>query len=89
MLEGHEVTIYEPAGCAVCDNNGYKGRIGVYEIMEVTPEVKKIIAAGGDAEAIKRAALIDGMHTLRMGATDYVLQGITSVSEMIKVSFEM
>lgn len=89
LLEGHEVTIYEPVGCPTCDNNGYKGRIGVYEIMEVTPEVKKIIAKGGDAEQIKQAALIDGMHTLRMAATDYVLQGITSISEMIKVSFEM
>ncbi len=89
LLEGHEVTIYEPVGCPSCDNNGYRGRIGVYEIMEVTPEVKKIIAKGGDAEQIKQAALIDGMHTLRMAATDYVLQGITSISEMIKVSFEM
>lgn len=89
LLEGHEVTIYEPVGCAACDNNGYRGRIGVYEIMEITPEVKKIIAKGGDAEQIKQAALIDGMHTLRMAATDYVLQGITSISEMIKVSFEM
>ncbi len=89
LLEGHEVTIYEPAGCPACDNNGYRGRIGVYEIMEVTPEVKKIIAKGGDAEQIKQAALVDGMHTLRMAATDYVLQGITSISEMIKVSFEM
>lgn len=89
LLEGHEVTIYEPVGCQACDNNGYRGRIGVYEIMEVTPEVKKIIAKGGDAEQIKQAALIDGMHTLRMAATDYVLQGITSISEMIKVSFEM
>lgn len=89
LLEGHEVTIYEPAGCPACDNNGYRGRIGVYEIMEITPEVKKIIAKGGDAEQIKQAALVDGMHTLRMAATDYVLQGITSISEMIKVSFEM
>ncbi len=89
LLEGHEVTIYEPGGCPACDNNGYRGRIGVYEIMEITPEVKKIIAKGGDAEQIKQAALVDGMHTLRMAATDYVLQGITSISEMIKVSFEM
>ena len=89
LLEGHEVTIYEPAGCPACDNNGYRGRIGVYEIMEITPEVKKIIAKGGDAEQIKQAAVVDGMHTLRMAATDYVLQGITSISEMIKVSFEM
>lgn len=83
-----QVEIYEPAGCSSCDNNGFKGRIGVYEIMEVTPKVRKVIAAGEDAEHIKQAALEEGMYTLRMSATNYVLEGITSVSEMIKVSFD-
>ena len=83
-----QVEIYEPAGCSSCDNNGFKGRIGVYEIMEVTPKVRKVIASGQDAEHIKQAALEEGMYTLRMSATNYVLEGITSVSEMIKVSFD-
>jgi len=83
-----QVEIYEPVGCSSCDNNGFKGRIGVYEIMEVTPKVRKVIAAGEDAEHIKQAALEEGMYTLRMSATNYVLEGITSVSEMIKVSFD-
>ena len=87
--EGQEVTVYEPSGCANCDNNGYKGRIGVYEIMNIDNEVKKVIAKNGDAEAIKKAALAGGMKTLRMAATDYVLQGITSIPEMIKVSFDV
>lgn len=85
---GTQVQIYEPAGCSSCDNNGFKGRIGVYEIMEVTPNVRKVIAAGEDAEHIKQAALKEGMYTLRMSASNYVLEGITSVSEMIKVSFD-
>ena len=89
MLEGHEIDVYEPVGCPSCDNNGYRGRIGVYEIMEVSPEVNRVIAKGGEAEEIKNAALLNGMHTLRMCATDYVLQGITTVSEMIKVSFDV
>lgn len=83
-----QIEIYEPVGCSSCDNNGFKGRIGVYEIMEVTPKVRKVIAAGEDAEHIKQAALEEGMYTLRMSATNYVLEGITSVSEMIKVSFD-
>lgn len=83
-----QVEVYEPVGCSSCDNNGFKGRIGVYEIMEVTPKVRKVIAAGEDAEHIKQAALEEGMYTLRMSATNYVLEGITSVSEMIKVSFD-
>ena len=83
-----QVEIYEPVGCPNCDNSGYRGRIGVYEIMEVSNEVKRIISKGGDADQIKDAALKNGMNTLRMSATRYVLDGITSVSEMIKVSFE-
>jgi len=82
------VKIYKPCGCGKCDNTGYKGRIGVYEIMEVTHDLKRIIAKGGTADEIKEQALNEGMSTLRMSATRYVLDGITSVSEMKKVSFD-
>lgn len=83
------VKIYKPCGCSKCDNTGYKGRIGVYEIMEITPDLKRIIAKGGTAEEIKEQALSEGMSTLRMSATRYVMDGITSVSEMKKVSFDV
>lgn len=84
-----DITIYEPCGCAKCDGTGFKGRIGVYEIMEVTQPLKSIISKNGDAEAIKDKALEEGMNTLRMSATEYVLEGVTSVNEMIKVSFDL
>lgn len=84
-----EVKIYEPCGCEKCDGTGYRGRIGVYEILEMTPALKRIISKGGGAEEIKEQALTEGMHTLRMSATEYVLDGTTSVSEMIKVSFDI
>ncbi len=84
-----DVTIYEPCGCAKCDGTGFRGRIGVYEIMEVTPALKKIISKKGDADTIKEQALKDGMKTLRMSATEYVLDGITSVHEMMRVSFDI
>ena len=88
-IKGDEpVKIYKPCGCSLCDNTGYKGRIGVYEIMEVTHDLKYIIARGGNADEIKECALKEGMSTLRMSATRYVMQGITSVSEMKKVSFD-
>lgn len=82
------VKIFKPHGCKLCDNTGYKGRIGVYEIMEVTHDLKRVIAKGGDADDIKEQALKEGMNTLRMSATRYVLEGITSVTEMKKVSFD-
>jgi len=80
--------IYRHKGCKLCDNTGYKGRIGVYEIMELTHDLKNVIAAGGNADQIKEQALKEGMNTLRMSATRYVLEGITSVQEMKKVSFD-
>ena len=83
-----QVTIYEPCGCKMCDNTGFRGRIGVYEIMEITHDLKNVIARGGNADDIKNFALNEGMHTLRMSATKYVLEGITSVTEMKKVSFD-
>ena len=83
-----DVTIYEPCGCSKCDNSGFRGRIGVYEIMDVTPPVRRAIAKSATAEEIKERALENGLSTLRMSATRYVLEGITSVSEMKKVSFD-
>ena len=84
-----DVTIYEPCGCSKCDGTGFKGRIGVYEIMEVSQPLKNIISNNGSAEDIKSKALEEGMNTLRMSATKYVMEGITSVQEMMRVSFDL
>lgn len=83
-----EVMIYEPCGCSKCENTGYKGRIGVYEIMKMSPRLKTIISKRQGADAIKEQALREGMYTLRMSATEYVLDGTTSFDEMVKVSFD-
>lgn len=86
--EERETTIYSPCGCPLCGDTGFYGRIGVYEIMEMTPELKQIISHKGSTEQIKAKALEQGMHTLRMSAAQYVLDGVTTVEEMLKVSFE-
>ncbi len=83
-----ELTMYAPCGCSKCDQTGYRGRIGVYEIMTVTQDLKRIISNREGAEAIKQQALKDGMSTLHMSATKYVLEGITSYEEMLRVSFD-
>lgn len=84
-----ELNIYEPSGCEHCGQKGYKGRIGVYEIMRMTPELKRIISHKEGADAIKEQSLKDGMYTLRMSAAEYVIDGTTSFEEMMKVSFEV
>ncbi|MBO6138379.1 MAG: Flp pilus assembly complex ATPase component TadA [Lachnospiraceae bacterium] len=81
--------IYEPGGCPQCDNTGYKGRIGVYEILEVTADIRRDITERASTEQIRKTALEGGMDTLRMEATRYVLEGVTSFSEMTKVSFDI
>ncbi|MDY3274999.1 MAG: ATPase, T2SS/T4P/T4SS family [Agathobacter sp.] len=82
------LTLYKPCGCDRCNNTGYRGRIGVYEIMTITPRIRHVISKRGTAEQIRDAALQEGMHTLRMSSSKLVLEGITAFSEMVKVSFE-
>ncbi len=88
MPADKDLVVYKPNGCSLCNDTGYHGRIGVYEIMEITPSLKQIIGAKGTTKEIKDAAVSGGMNTLRAGAVSYVLEGITSIEEMIKVSFE-
>ena len=84
-----DVTVYEPCGCPKCDGTGFRGRIGVFEIMEVTQALKNIISKRGTTDDIKNKAVEEGMSTLRMSAAKYVLEGITSVQEMMRVSFDI
>ena len=83
-----EVHAFEPCGCEQCDNTGYKGRIGIYEIMTVTPKLKTLIAKGVGADELKVAAQAEGMHTLRDSAVKLVLDGVTSYNEMLRTTFE-
>ncbi len=80
--------VWEPCGCQSCNGTGYYGRIGVYEIMELTPGVKRLINKKATAEEIKQQALADGMQTLRMNASKLVLSGTTSFQEILSVSYE-
>lgn len=83
-----ETTIYRPVGCSQCNNTGYRGRIGIYEMLEVSPEIKNIIAHNGTTAEIKKKAIEEGMRTLLMGSRTRVLDGTTSMEELMKVSVE-
>lgn len=82
------LTIYEPCGCKLCGNSGYKGRIGIYEIMTITSGVRKLISRGAEPDDIKEVAQKEGMHTLKDAAALYVINGTTSVAEMVKATYE-
>ena len=83
-----EVEIYEPGGCKLCNNTGFFGRTGVFEIMEVNEEMRKLIADDATTEEMIAAAKKNGMHTLRENGIRYVLEGVTSIGEMLKASYE-
>ena len=86
--EEEPITIYEPVGCEKCGGTGYHGRIGVYEIMEISPELKRLISRKESTEMIREQAMKQGMKPLRMSAADYVIDGTTTITEMLRVSFE-
>lgn len=83
-----KVELYESVGCQRCNQTGFTGRIGVYEILEVTPEIKYMISRKENANTIKKAAVANGMSTLRASAIRLALEGITSFRETLNVSFE-
>ncbi len=79
--------IYEPVGCNEC-REGYKGRVGIYEVMKVSPDISRIIMEDGNAIDIKDAAIKNGFRDLRRSGILKVLQGVTSIQEMMRVTSE-
>ena len=78
--------IYRAKGCSKCEFTGYKGRLGVYEIMTITKEIKKLIARGAHDLEIEEAAVNhNGMKTLNMSCKGHILNGLTTISEFVRV----
>ena len=73
--------------CMHCGGSGYRGRVGVYEIMPITSKLRNLISAGTRADDIEAAALEEGMKTLRMAAAGYALQGITTIEEVKRITY--
>jgi type IV pilus assembly protein PilB len=79
---------YEAVGCAECDNIGYKGRVGIYEILEITPNIKKMIIDGASATMINEVAITDGMISLEQDGIIKALNGRTSLEEVYAAAKE-
>lgn len=77
--------IYRHRGCASCDNKGYTGRLGVFEIMPITKEIKKLVATGAHDIEIEDAAVACGMKTLNQACLGHILRGETTIDEFIRV----
>ena len=79
--------IFGPVGCKAC-NDGYKGRVGIYQVMPVTEAIGRIILAGGNAVQIEEQSVKDGVWTLRRSALHKVKMGVTSLEEINRVTLE-
>jgi type IV pilus assembly protein PilB len=83
-VPGH---ICRAKGCVQCNNTGYRGRIGVYEMMSITPKLRRIITAKGTTEEIEETAIAENMSKLRTSAARLVMQGITTIDEMKRIVY--
>ena len=71
-------------GCEKCNNTGYKGRVGLYEVMEVTEELRELILVGASALELRRKAIEEGMITLRRSGLRKVRDGVTTIEEVVR-----
>ncbi len=79
-----ELNAYGPKGCGVCNGGGYKGRVGLFELMEVTDEVAKAINAEVPEEQLRKVAIQNGMNTLRVAGINKVIEGATGIAEILR-----
>jgi type IV pilus assembly protein PilB len=77
--------LFRPEGCNHCAKTGYRGRMGLYEVMPVTEEIERLTVERASSDAIRMVALEQGMHTLRNDGLRKALEGVTSIEEIARV----
>lgn len=82
--EAPGLVFYKGKGCTTCNGTGYKGRVGLYEVMEITDELRELIIIGASAMELRRKAIETGMITLRESGLCKIRQGITTIEEVVK-----
>ncbi|HEY7622874.1 MAG TPA: ATPase, T2SS/T4P/T4SS family [Solirubrobacteraceae bacterium] len=82
----YEIDVFEAGGCSRCGGSGYKGRIGLYEVMPITDEIRSLAVSRASADAIAEAALAAGMRRLRDEGFEKIRAGMTSFAELARVS---
>ncbi len=85
--EAKTIKCFRGKGCNACSDTGYKGRLALYEVMPVKDELKELILEGASASEIKKTAVRLGMKTLRMSGLTKIKEGVTTVEEVLKVTF--
>jgi len=82
--EAQTLKTYKGQGCSTCNNTGYKGRVGLYEVMEITDEIRELILIGASALELRKKAIDDGMISLRDSGLHKIRSGITTIEEVVR-----
>ncbi|WP_300903228.1 GspE/PulE family protein [uncultured Clostridium sp.] len=84
--KNQKLNLYRKVGCNRCSSTGYKGRVGVYEIMEINKELRELINKDASVESITNSALKNGMKTLSKSAINVILKGNSTVEELLRIT---
>ncbi len=84
--EHDNVRLYRGKGCKICHSTGYSGRLGVFEVLEVTKEIKALITAKNDSDIIEKKAIEEGMTTMLNDGLNKVAKGLTTIEEVLRVT---
>ncbi|HEY0097674.1 MAG TPA: type IV-A pilus assembly ATPase PilB [Pyrinomonadaceae bacterium] len=82
--EARDLKVYKGKGCAKCNNTGYKGRVGLYEVMEITDDIRELILIGASALELRKRAVESGMLTLRQSGLMKIRNGVTTLEEVVR-----
>jgi type IV pilus assembly protein PilB len=85
--EASSVKVYKGKGCSVCNGSGYKGRVALYEVMPLKEELKEMILEGASADELKKTSIRLGMKTLRASGLVKIKDGVTTIEEVLKITF--
>lgn len=86
--EARTLKIFKGRGCEQCSDTGYKGRVGLYEVMQVSDELRELILSGANSIELREQAIEDGMLTLRMSGLQKIRDGLTSIEEVVRETVE-
>jgi type IV pilus assembly protein PilB len=84
--QGASAELVEGAGCTTCGGTGYKGRVALYEVMRFSDGLRELVLQGASTAELKTAAIKNGMSSLRMSGINKVLDGTTTVDEVLRVT---
>jgi general secretion pathway protein E len=87
-VRSEPISVFRPVGCARCNHTGYRGRLGIFELMLVDDDLRAMVTSNIDSKTIKRRAMEKGMQTLRSDGARKVLEGVTSIAEVLRATEE-